>query len=276
MRSHLPVSLAMLFALPGAAFAQEQCKFSEPRSLELKLSGVKSVLFEVASNDLHLDAVPGNSGRLSGRACAAHANLLKGLTVTQKRVGDKLVVTLDDDRSMRLSIGESYAYLDLRGSVPDTLLVQFDVGSGDADMSGAAAVSADVGSGDMAIRRTKGRVTAKVGSGDIELDDMGALRVLAVGSGDLKATQVRGAAEIGKVGSGDVKLRGVAGNVKLGTIGSGDVDIDDVQGDVNVEAINSGALRVRKVRGNVGVVRKGSGDIDVSDVAGTTRVPTEK
>ncbi|APP80221.1 DUF4097 family beta strand repeat-containing protein [Xanthomonas hortorum] len=274
MRSHLHLSLAILFALPGAAFAQEQCKFSEPRNLELKLSGVKSVLFEVASNDLHLDASPGSSGRLSGRACAARADLLKGLTVTQKRVGDKLVVTLNDDRSMRISVGDSYAYLDLRGSVPDTLLVQFDVGSGDAEISGAAAVSADVGSGDMAIRRTKGRVTAKVGSGDIELQDMGALRVLAVGSGDLKATHVRGAAEVGKVGSGDVKLRGVAGNVKLGTIGSGDVDIDDVQGDVGVDAVNSGALSVRKVRGNVSVARKGSGDIDVSDVTGSTRVPT--
>lgn len=269
------LSLAILFAVPGAAFAEEQCKFSEPRSLELKLSGVKSVLFEVGSNDLHLDAAPGNGGRLGGRACAARAELLKGLTVTQKRVGDKLVVTLADDRPLRISIGDSYSYLDLRGSVPDTLLVQFDVGSGDAEISGAAAVSADVGSGDMAIRRTRGRVTAKVGSGDIELEEMGSLRVLAVGSGDLKAMQVHGAAEVGKVGSGDVKLRGVAGNVKFGTIGSGDVDIDDVQGDVGVEAVNSGALSVHKVRGDVSVARKGSGDIDVSDVAGTTRVPTD-
>ncbi|MBB5879797.1 DUF4097 and DUF4098 domain-containing protein YvlB [Xanthomonas arboricola] len=268
------LSLAILCAVPGAAFAEEQCTFSEPRSLELKLSGVKSVLFEVASNDLHLEAAPGNGGRLSGRACAARADLLEGLTVTQKRVGDKLVVTLADDRP-RISIGDSYAYLDLRGNVPDTLLVQFDVGSGDAEISGAAAVSADVGSGDMAIHRTKGRVTAKVGSGDIELEDMGALRVLAVGSGDLKARRIRGAAEVGKVGSGDVKLRGVAGHVKLGTVGSGDVDIDDVQGDVGVEAVNSGALSVHKVRGDVSVARKGSGDIDVSDVAGTTRVPTD-
>ncbi|MBB5862536.1 DUF4097 family beta strand repeat-containing protein [Xanthomonas sp. 3058] len=273
MRLHL--SLAILFALPGAAFAEEQCKFSEPRSLDLQLTGVKTVLFEVGSNDLHLTAAPGNGGRLSGRACAAHANLLKGLTITQKRVGDKLVVALAEDRPLRISIGESYSYLDLRGSVPDSMLVQLDLGSGDADISGAAAVSADVGSGDMAIRRTRGRVTAKVGSGDIELEDMGSLRVLSVGSGDLKARQIRGAADVGKVGSGDVTLRGVAGNVTLGTVGSGDVDIDDVQGNVSVDAVNSGALTVRKVRGDVGVARKGSGDIDVEDVTGTTRVPAD-
>ncbi|KUF20613.1 hypothetical protein J7390_18175 [Xanthomonas phaseoli pv. manihotis] len=161
----LTLSLAVLLALPGVAAAEEQCKFSEPRSLDLQLTGVKSVLFEVASNDLHLDASPSGGGKLSGRACAARAELLENLTVTQKRVGDKLVVSLNDDR--RFSFGNSYSYLDLRGSVPNTLLVQFDVGSGDAQINGAAAVSADVGSGDMKIRHTKGRVTAKVGSGDV-------------------------------------------------------------------------------------------------------------
>ncbi|QYF44370.1 hypothetical protein HZS93_04716 [Xanthomonas citri] len=91
----LTLSLAILLALPGVAAAEEQCKFSEPRSLDLQLTGVKSVLFEVASNDLHLDASPSGGGKLSGRACAARAELLKSLTVTQKRVGDKLVVTLN-------------------------------------------------------------------------------------------------------------------------------------------------------------------------------------
>ncbi|WP_115049065.1 GIN domain-containing protein [Xanthomonas arboricola] len=269
----LRLSLAVLFALPGAAVAEEQCRFSEPRSLDLQLAGAKSVLFEVASNDLHLDAMPGSGGRLSGRACAARADLLESLTVTQKRVGNKLVVTLADDRPLRTSIGKSYAYLDLRGNVPDSVLVQFDVGSGDAEIAGAAAVSADVGSGDMSIRRTSGKVTAKVGSGDIELEQLGALRVLAVGSGDLKAQQIGGAVEVGKVGSGDVTLRGVAGNVKLGTVGSGDVDIDDVQGNVSVEAINSGTLTVRTVGGDLSVARKGSGDIHAKGVGGTTSLP---
>ncbi|ASL01385.1 DUF4097 family beta strand repeat-containing protein [Xanthomonas citri] len=270
----LTLSLAILLALPGVAAAEEQCKFSEPRSLDLQLTGVKSFLFEVASNDLHLDASPSGAGKLGGRACAARAELLKSLTVTQKRVGDKLVVTLNDDR--RFSFGNSYSYLDLRGSVPNTVLVQFDVGSGDAQINGAAAVSADVGSGDMTIRRTKGRVTAKVGSGDVQLEDLGALRVLAVGSGDLKAREVHGAAEVAKVQSGEVKLHGVAGNIRIGTIGSGDVDIRDVQGNVNVESVASGALNVRKVRGDLSVAHKGSGDIDVSEVSGSTRVPADK
>ncbi|AEL06661.1 DUF2807 domain-containing protein [Xanthomonas campestris pv. raphani] len=271
----LPLSLLLLLGLPGAAVAEEQCKFSDPRSLELQLSGIKTVLFEIASNDLRLEALPGTSGRVSGRACAARPELLRNLTVTQKRMGTKLVVTLEDDRPLRISIGESYAYLDLRGSVPNTLLVQFDIGSGDAEISGAAAVSADVGSGDMTVRRTKGRVTAKVGSGDIELEDAGALQVLAVGSGDIKARQIRGAAEVGKIGSGDVKLHGVAGNVQVGSIGSGDLEVRDVQGSVNIESIASGAADVRKVQGDLTLAHKGSGDINASDIAGTTRVPAD-
>lgn len=271
----LPLSLLLLLGLPGAAVAEEQCKFSDPRSLELQLSGIKTVLFEIASNDLRLEAIPGTSGRVSGRACAARPELLRNLTVTQKRVGSKLVVTLEDDRPLRISIGESYAYLDLRGSVPNTLLVQFDIGSGDAEISGAAAVSADVGSGDMTVRRTKGRVTAKVGSGDIELEDAGALQVLAVGSGDIKARQIRGAAEVGKIGSGDVKLHGVAGNVQVGSIGSGDLEVRDVQGSVNIESIGSGAAEVRKVQGDLTLAHKGSGDINASDISGTTRVPAD-
>ncbi|APP77303.1 DUF4097 family beta strand repeat-containing protein [Xanthomonas vesicatoria] len=271
----LPLALAILFALPGAAAAEEQCKFSEPRSLELQLSGVKSVLFEVGSSDLHLEASPGTGGRLQGRACAAKADVLKSLTVTQKRVGSKLVVTLTDERLARMSIGANYSYLDLRGSVPNHLLVQLDVGSGDAGITGAAAVSADVGSGDVAIRHSKGRVTAKVGSGEVELEDIGALHVLVVGSGDLKAKQIHGAAEIGKVGSGEVTLRDVAGSIKVGTIGSGEMELNDVQGNITVEAINSGALNVRKVSGDVSVARKGSGDITLKDVTGTTRVPAD-
>ncbi|WP_031340515.1 hypothetical protein [Xanthomonas maliensis] len=271
----LSLSLAVLFALPAAAFAEEQCQFSEPRDLDLQLTGVKSVLFEVASHDLRLQASPGPGGRLDGRACASSAGLLKELSVSQKRSGDKLVVTLADQRQLHIGIGTHYAYLDLRGTVPDNLLVQFVVGSGDAEITGASAVSADVSSGDMAIHRTQGRVTAKVGAGDIVLDDLGALHVLAVGSGDLKAHQVRGAVEIGKVGSGAVKLRNVAKGVRIGSIGAGDVEIADVQGNVAVDAIGSGDLDVRKVRGDFSVARRGSADIDARDISGATRLPLD-
>ncbi|WDS37103.1 DUF4097 family beta strand repeat-containing protein [Pseudoxanthomonas sp.] len=253
----IPALAAVLLATPLLASAQDaHCKFSEPRSLKLDLAGAKSVLFEVGSNDLKLKATAGADSALAGRACASSQDLLKGLTVTQKRSGDKLVVSLAEDRPFKISFGSSYSYLDLTGTVPNDVLVQLDVGSGDASLSGAKAASADVGSGDVDLRDIAGLVTTKIGSGDLKLDGAGALKVLSIGSGDLEAARVTGKAEVGSIGSGDVNLSDVTGDVEVGSIGSGD-------------------LTVHGVRGNLTVHSRGSGDIDQRDVTGTVDVPKE-
>jgi len=272
----IPVLAAALLAAPLLASAEEaHCKFSEPRSLKLDLAGAKSVLFEVGSSDLKLKAAAGADNTLTGRACASSQDLLKGLTVTQKRSGDKLIVSLTEDRPIRISLGTSYSYLDLTGTVPNDVLVQLDVGSGDATLSGAQAASADVGSGDVDLRDIAGPVTAKIGSGDLKLDGAGALKVLSIGSGDLEAARVAGKAEVGSVGSGDLTLKGVGGGFSLKSIGSGDVDLSDVTGDVEVGSVGSGDLTVRDVRGSLTVHSRGSGDIDQRGVTGTVNVPKE-
>lgn len=271
MRLLLTTALLML---PALALAEE-CKFSEPRSLQLDLAGARSVRFEVNSNNLHLQAVPGTGASLQGRACASHADLLEPLKVIQKRDGDRLTVELVDDRPLKISLGSHYSYLDIQASVPAALLVQLDVGSGDVWSSGGSTLSVDVGSGDADIRGVKGRVTAKVGSGDLKLQDLGGLKLLEVGSGDVIARDVRGPVEIGGVGSGDLKIGSVDGAIQLGTVGSGDVDIADVKGSVTVDSIGSGDLDVRNVSGDLSVKRKGSGDLRHRDVRGRVSVPRE-
>ncbi len=272
----IPALAAALLAAPLLASAEDaHCKFSEPRSLKLDLAGAKSVLFEVGSSDLKLKAAAGADNTLTGRACASSQDLLKGLTVTQKRSGDKLIVSLTEDRPIRIGFGSSYSYLDLTGTVPNDVLVQLDVGSGDATLSGAKAASADVGSGDVDLRNIAGLVTAKIGSGDLKLDGAGALKVLSIGSGDLEAARVAGKAEVGSVGSGDLTLKGVGGGFSLKSIGSGDVDLGDVTGDVEVGSVGSGGLTIRNVRGNLTVHSRGSGDIDQRGVTGTVDVPKE-
>ena len=273
----MTLALCTLLALPGIAMADEDhCKASAPRDLKLDLAGVKSVLFEVNSHDLHVKGTPGTAGQASGRACASNPELLKQLTLTQRKVGDQLIVTLARDSSgWGISFGNSYAYLDVRASVPDSLPVRLDIGSGDVDASGLAALEVETGSGDVEARDVKGAVTAKVGSGDVTLERIGALKVSSVGSGDFTARQIRGAAEVGTVGSGDLDLDGVQGSVKIGVIGSGDVDVSAVTGSVNVESIGSGDLGVRDVGGDLTVSRKGSGDINRSGVRGKISVPKE-
>ena len=274
-RHALSAALLLLATASTPAFA-EQCAHSAPRSLDLDLSGVKTVKFEVGANRLRLDATPGADGALAGRACAASAALLDGLTLTQYRDGDRLVVSLGRDRPLRISLGSSYSYLDIAGSVPDDVLVQLDVGSGEAYLAGASAASADVGSGEAGLRRIRGRATVKVGSGDIDIDDAGALKVLSIGSGEVEVRNLRGDAEVGSIGSGDFKLKRGAGSVSIDSIGSGDAALADVAGSVRVGSIGSGDLDVQGLGGDLVVDSLGSGDIDHGGVRGAVDVPRKK
>ena len=262
-----------LFA--GQAFANE-CSHSEPRNLTLDFSGVKTVMFDIGPHDLTVTASPGAKGAVQGKACASNADKLEELSLTQQRVGDKIIVTAKRADTINFNFGGShYAYLSLNATVPDNVLVQLDVGSGDARVSGAAAMSADVGSGDVEARNIRGLVTADVNSGDIELDTIGSLRVLSVGSGDLTARRVRTNVDIGSVGSGDIDLRDVGGNVSIESIGSGGLEAQKVGGNVIAGKIGSGGLDAHDVAGNLTVRRVGSGGVDHSGVRGTVSVPSD-
>lgn len=261
--------------LPFAAQAQEaQCRHSEPRQLELDMDGVRTVMFEIGNNKLRLDAASGAAGAIGGRACASNDDWLEDLKIEQRRDGDSLHVRLHRDRQVRgIFLGRNYAYLDLSGSVPDDVLVQLKVGSGDAWLTGASAMSADVGSGDVEARRIVGLAAAKVGSGDIGLDDVGSLNVLAIGSGDVEAGNVRGDVEVGSIGSGDFDLHRADGDVRIGSIGSGDAELRAIGGSVRINSIGSGDIRARGVGGDLTVSSKGSGSVRYEDVAGQVDVP---
>ena len=269
----------LLFALllPFAAQAQDsQCRHSQPRQLDLDLDGVRTVTFEVNNNKLRLDATAGAAGAIQGRACASSEGWLENLRMEQRRDGERLHVRLYRDRQVRgIFLGRNYAYLDLSGTLPDDVLVQLKVGSGDAWLTGAAAMSADVGSGDVEARGIAGLVTAKVGSGDIELDDIGSLNVLSIGSGDVEADNVRGDVEVGSIGSGDFRLRGAGGDVKIGSIGSGDAGLQDVEGSVRIGSIGSGDADLRAIGGSVKVNSTGSGDIRARGVGGDLTVSSK-
>ncbi|MFZ7094860.1 hypothetical protein ACOPJQ_12590 [Luteimonas dalianensis] len=269
--------LACALALPLSAHADDadnaNCRHSDPRQLTLDMDGVSRVMFDVGPHKLRLDASPGATGALQGRACASDADWLEDLKVEQRRDGDRLHVRLYYDRTIRgLSLGRNYARLDLSGSIPDDVLVQLQVGAGDAWLTGASSMSADVGSGDVEARRIAGLVTAKVASGDIDLDDIGTLHVLSVGSGDVEAGNVRGDVEIGSIGSGDLEIHAIGGNAGIQSVGSGDASLHHVQGSVSIGSIGSGDVELREVGGSVTVNGIGSGDLEVRGVGGDLTV----
>lgn len=266
-------AILLLAALPFGASAQRPCQDSEPRDLALDLAGVKTVVFEIGAQELVLSASKDAAVSVTAKACASNAPLLKQLSLTQQRVGDKLIVSAKRDQPMGWYSEKRYAYLQVRASLPDTLPVQIKVGSGDAVVSGVASLSLDVGSGDAKASRVRGMVYADVGSGDIELDDIGGLNVISVGSGDLTVRGVRGDAKIGGVGSGGLDVSGTEGTVRLGSVGSGDARLAGIGGDVIVDRIGSGDLDVDRARGRLTVHRVGSGSVNHRAVAGTVDVP---
>lgn len=269
--------LALLLLVPVAAIAASpECKHSQPRNLTLDVAGAKAVVFEIGANDITIDARAGAAAGVTGKACASSDKYLEQLKLTQRKAGDKLYVTASREGvSSGVFLGSNYAYLKLNATVPDNLMVQLKVGSGDAVVSGASAVSADVNSGDIEARRIRGLVVADVGSGDIVLDDIGSLQVISVGSGDLSAKKIRGAAKIGSVGSGDLELHGVGGNVEIGSIGSGDARVSGVKGNVTVASVASGDLEVEDVSGDLSVGSKSSGSVSHHRVSGRVDVPSD-
>lgn len=265
----------LFFLLPAAAFASSpECKHAQARDLQLDLVGVKAVVFEVGSHDLKLDASPGASAALHGQACASEEKFLPQLTLAQRKDGDKLHVTLKREGNFNL-LFNNYAYLKISGTLPDNVTVQLDVGSGDAKVTGASVLSADVGSGDVEAKRIKGLVAAKVNSGDIELEDIGSLQVISVSSGDLSAKRVKGAVKVGSVNSGDFELEGAMGDVAIGSVGSGDAKVSGVSGNVTVDSLGSGDIEARDIRGDFSVHKKGSGSVSHSRIDGRTSVPSD-
>lgn len=268
--------LCPLLLLSATAAAQERCKHADPRELVLDFGDARTVVFDIGASELRLDAKAGAAGHVGGQACASHADGLAQLTLTQERVGDKLVVRAAREPRSGIVLGNRYAYLKLAATVPTDIAVQVDVGSGDAWIRGVRSLALDVGSGDAEARGIEGPVWAKVGSGDVRLDDIGPLEVLSIGSGDLVATGVGGAVGVGSIGSGDFELAEARGDVRIGSIGSGDAEFRDIDGSVTVDSIGSGDVDVDGIRGGLAVRSSGSGSVDHRNVAGTVDVPRRR
>lgn len=272
----LSALLVAALALPIAAHADDRtsCRHSQPRELALELDGVRTIRFEIGASRVRIEGAGTPDATLRGRACASSADLLQRLVLEQTRSGSTLTVSLRREASGGVGwFADNHAWLDLHGQVPAGALVQLVVGSGEARVTGVAAASADVGSGDAELRSIAGRATAQVGSGDVRVEDVGALKLLSIGSGDVEANQVHGPVEVGSVGSGDFRLHGARGDVRIDRLGSGDIDLRTVAGDVRVGSIGSGDLDIRDVAGDLTVGARGSGDIDHADVRGAVALP---
>lgn len=278
MRTALIASpLLALLALSAPALASDRyCKHEAPRQLTLDIGDARTVVFEVGPHHLSVESRAGAPAAMRGRACSSHAERLADLKIEQRHVGDKLIVRMyHDGKFSGVFFGGNYAYMHLSATLPDHLPVQVKVGSGEAEVTGAPVLSADVGSGHAVGRSIRGLVAASVGSGEIDVHGAGSLNVVSIGSGEVEADKVRGATQVGSIGSGSFSLSG-SGDVEIRSIGSGGAELRGISGNVTVGSVGSGGVDVRDVTGNLSVRSVGSGDVDHDGVKGQIDIPKRR
>ncbi len=106
--------------------------------------------------------------------------------------------------------------------------IQYRSGSGDLEFERAAAVKANVASGDLRGSDVDGDLTFNSASGDCEVDRVGGQVVAKTASGDLRIGTVGGSMKATGA-SGDVDVREIAGDVSVRSV-SGDVAIGVAEG----------------------------------------------
>jgi DUF4097 and DUF4098 domain-containing protein YvlB len=265
--------LPLLFPLTTLA---NECQFEAGRDFQIDPAGLRALAAELGSSNLHAEGVAGLTHiEVHGRACASEQAWLNDLDVTQKRDGDRVVLTPTHPQRNN-SFGlfySSYAYIDLHVRMPTNLLLDIQSGSGDAVVRDLAALNFSAGSGDLSAKNVAGPMLVKVNSGDVQASDIGGLEVTSTGSGDISVGQVHGDIKVGHVGSGDLEFSDVSGGLRVEKIGSGNLDANRIKGDVSIGAIGSGDVHVDGVGGNFSVAAKGSGDIHQQNVSGRVDVP---
>ena len=234
----------------------DQCKFQAPRNAALDLAGVHTLVIDLGQHTLHLNGTATNAAQVHGRACASAQDRLGALQFTQRREGDRLILTAENDSSgwtINFFGASHYAYLDLQVDVPASLAVELNIGSGDAHVANVDRLAASVGSGDLQVNGVRNRFDAQVHSGDITADDVGETHVASIGSGDFTVNRVRGDIWIGSIGSGNADLRAIGGNVDVKSIGSGDLNVNGVARDLHVARLGSGEIAQHSVAGQVDI-----------------------
>lgn len=274
VKSALLLAGVPLLVLSLGAGAAEHCRYSAPRNAELDAVGLKQLTVQIGPDELVLHGDPGATKvEVRGTACASNEKWLQEIQVEAVRQGDGATVTAHDrDHGIHLSLfGDSYAYLKLDVTVPQSLAVTLKEGSGDAAVHHVAALDATVGSGDLKADAIAGELGLVVGSGDAVANHVGSLKLSSVGSGDVSVDGVQADARVGSVGSGDLALRNVTGGVTIDSIASGDATLANVGGSVKVGSVGSGDLVVRGVKGDVAVGSVSSGDVSIERAGGSVR-----
>lgn len=167
-----------------------------------------------------------------------------------RKAGDAGVLVAEIHSRGLSSLFEGEARIDLTVSVPKSLSLDIDDGSGGMVVEDlAAALRIEDGSGAIRVVRVAGDVRIEDGSGEVIVERVEGNLEIDDGSGGIEVSDVTGDASIDD-GSGELRVRRVGGTVTVDD-GSGGIDIEDVGRDVRLINTGSGGVDVSEVKGRV-------------------------
>lgn len=240
--------------IPRRARALED--YSAPRNAEVDARGARTIRIEAAAGLLRVEGKKGISQvTVRGTARSSRRNWLDDIKLVAERRGDEVFIKaqMPDENShiWNAMRGDWELALDLVIEVPETIALDVDDGSGDAEFNNAGALTFDDGSGEMTIRNAHGDVRIVDGSGNITIEGVEGRVNVDDGSGNIRARNVTGDFTVGEDGSGDIDVSGVGGTMRVENDGSGSIEVDRVAGDFVVEHDGSGEIHYETVKGSI-------------------------
>jgi len=229
------IVLAALFALcVGSLAASETTK-----TLELSAAGLKDLDIRAGAGSLKVVGREGlTSIEVKAEIVARHVrdeDMEEFLNdrvelVLEKRGDGAVLISRVRERVRIFSFGDE-AVINLTVSVPKSLAIAIDDGSGWIEVEDVASLKIDDGSGSIRVDRVAGEVRIDDGSGGIEVNDV---------TGDVTVDD----------GSGEIIIRRIGGTVTIDD-GSGSIDVEQVEKDVRLISTGSGEVNVSGVKGQV-------------------------
>ncbi len=247
-------------ALASASLQAWECEYERRIETSLDLSDSESLTIRAAAGDLEIHGTAdGTVAEIEGRVCASKEEWAEEAAVdTRAGKQAEIVVELPDTEGNWSLLGGSYAYMDLRLTVPDNLPLDVNDSSGDMEIEGVGEISVKDSSGDITIEDSRGPIVVEDSSGDIEFTDIvGDVTVESDSSGDIEGSDIQG-------------------SVLVRHDSSGDIDFRDVSRDFTVERDSSGEISANRVGGDFRVERDGSGDIHARNVEGEVSIPDDR
>ena len=247
-----------LLAVPLAASGQHLGpRYTDPRSATVDADGARSIFVEARAGILRIRGRSGiSSVRVTGTAYASRREWLDDIRLVARRVGDEVRIVADVPEMRGPTFGENTRGLDLIIEVPNTVLLEVEDGSGEAEIRGVAELEITDGSGELVIEDIGGPVRVTDGSGELQIRDVRGDLWIRDGSGEIRVREVTGSLVVDDDGSGEISAEGIRGSVRVVDDGSGSIHVADVGGDFIVEHDGSGSISFDNVRGSVRVPRK--------------------